>query len=671
MISIIKSINLLNYSILILYLPLLNFLSLITLSRYFGKIGSKLITFFYIFLTLFLSFFFFIKLLFNEFYSLHFNFGSWITSSVNIANWSFSFDSLSLTMSLVVCSISFLVHIYSFNYMDNDPNFIKFLSYLSLFTFFMLVLVFSDNLIVFFLGWEGVGLCSYLLIGFWTTRVQAGKSAIKALFMNRIGDFFIIIATCVILKYFKTTDISTILALSPYFKNVFYDSFFFKVPLLDIISIFLLLGAVGKSAQIGLHTWLPDAMEGPTPVSALIHAATMVTAGIFLIIRMSYLIDFSERTLILMVIFGTLTSFFSGLIALGQWDLKKIVAFSTCSQLGYMLVMCGLSSYALSFYHLFTHAFFKALLFLSSGYIIHLFSGEQDIRRMGSLIHTSPFSYTLIAVASLSLMGFPFLSGFYSKEFILHTFSMKADYNVYFWVFYFFIISSVFLTIAYSLKLIYYTFFSENNFLYKKMFSYTSDSSQHSFWIVFVMYVLGFASVFFGYTFKNLYAPGSNFFSNSIFYSYKDASIYSDFIFFDYDLFIFIVTIFLCFLSFFFVEKMHYNSSVNLIVGGEDANDHKFSQDMFLTEVAFQRLFNYKLYFDIVYNYIAKNTYFLMFFFFELLEKGIFELFGPQGISTSIYYLTRAVNRFHSGYIHHYANIMILSVLIVLSFFFF
>ena len=328
-------------------------------------------------------------------------------------------------------TVSILVNLYSMNYMRQDPAIVKFLSYLSLFVFFMIVLITASNFVLLFLGWEGVGLCSYLLVGFWVTRVQASKAAFKALFMNRIGDFFIILAVCVLIKYFKTTDFNLVFALLPYFKNVFLDTALMKVSVVDAVSVLLILGAFGKSAQIGLHTWLPDAMEGPTPVSALIHAATMVTAGVFLVIRCAYLIDFSEKALFLMIVFGTLTAVMSGLIALGQWDLKKIVAFSTCSQLGYMFVMCGLSSYVPSFYHLTTHAFFKALLFLSSGYVIHLFSGEQDIRKMGSLVILSPFSYVLIFVASLSLMGVAGLSGFYSKEAILHSSFIRGGDSVF------------------------------------------------------------------------------------------------------------------------------------------------------------------------------------------------------------------------------------------------
>lgn len=678
--------NISSAAFLIVYLPLLNFLSLIFMARYFGKRGSVFLTFFNICLMFLMSIFFFLRMIASEnFFSIHFNFGSWVVANLAIANWSFTFDSLSLSMSIVVCSISFLVHLYSFNYMSNDPNFVKFLSYLSLFTFFMLVLIFSSNLIIFFLGWEGVGLCSYLLIGFWNTRVQAGKSALKALFMNRIGDFFLLIAVCIILRYFKTTDISVILGLAPYFKNIVYDSFFFKMGLIDLISIFLFLGAVGKSAQIGLHTWLPDAMEGPTPVSALIHAATMVTAGIFLVIRLSYLIDFSEKTLILMVIFGTLTSLYSGLIALGQWDLKKIIAFSTCSQLGYMLVMCGLSSYTLSFYHLSTHAFFKALLFLSAGYVIHLFSGEQDIRKMGSLIHVSSFSYIFLLVGSLSLMGFLFLSGFYSKEMIIHLFSLKSEIRITFWIFYFFLIFSVFLTLLYSFKIIYYVYFIENNFLNKKSFKLIYDKIFGSQWMVFAITILGFATVFFGYIVKNIYLPGSNFFVNSVFYSFRDFSNYSEFIFFDYDIF-FLFTIFVSFNVLIFIFKYPnegaatFDNFFTIKKFGDFKNqkNNNFSSDYkesikytYYTEVIILRILNSKLYFDIIYNFLAKKFYKVLYVLFEILEKGLFDLFGPSGLSFCVYYLARATSRFHSGYIHHYANVMLLSVMFFLLLFFF
>ena len=320
--------------------------------------------------------------------------GTWINCGLIVVNWGFIFDTLSVSMLFMVGIVSASVHFYSVGYMKTDPSLIRFISYLSLFTFFMFILVTGDNYIQLFFGWEGIGLCSYLLISFWNTRVQANKSALKALIVNRIGDFGFLCGSLLIFYFFRSLDFSIIFLLSPYFKNLTFLC-------LGIISFFLLIGSMGKSAQIGLHTWLPDAMEGPTPVSALIHAATLVTAGVFLIIRCSPLFEFTGATLVFITLCGGITAFFSATVAITQDDIKKVIAYSTCSQLGYMVFICGLSEYTLSMFHLINHAFFKALLFLAAGSVMHSVSGDQDIRRFGELA------------------GFPFLSGFYSKDYLL------------------------------------------------------------------------------------------------------------------------------------------------------------------------------------------------------------------------------------------------------------
>ena len=444
-------------------------------------------------------------------------------------------------MSFTVLIVSFLVHVFSFEYMENDPYFIKFLSYLSLFTFFMIVLISADNLIVLFVGWEGVGLCSYLLIGFWSTRLQAGKSSIKALLMNRIGDFFLLGAIALILKFFKTTDINIIFSLTPYIKDTILNfGYFGTFKVVDIISFLLLLAAIGKSAQIGLHTWLPDAMEGPTPVSALIHAATMVTAGVFLVIRFSYFIIFSKTTLYLLIIVGLFTVFFAGLTALGQWDLKKIIAFSTCSQLGYMFIACGLSSFSNSFYHLTTHAFFKALLFLTAGYIIHQLNGEQDIRKMGSLILLSPFSYILVLIASLSLIGMTALSGYYSKEAILHVLYLETENNNFFWIVYFLFFISIFLTILYSARMIYYVFFVENNIFFKNKIESDLNIFLKTPFTTASLTILLIFSIFYGYVVKNLFSAESEFFKYVVYKEKSGNFIFEEFISKEQDPFFFL-----------------------------------------------------------------------------------------------------------------------------------
>lgn len=286
----------------------------------------------------------------------------------------FLFDSLTSLMLIIITLISLFVQIYSIEYMSHDPYLPSFMSYLSLFTFFMLILVAADNFLLLFLGWEGVGVCSYILINFWYTRILANKAALKAMIMNRIADVFFIFALVLLILYFKSVNYILIFHLMPFFLNEIISFFGFNLKLIDVIAFFILIGAIGKSAQIGLHTWLPDAMEGPTPVSALLHAATMVTGGVFLVIRCSPIFEYSNIILCLMTLIGGITAFFCALIAIYQYDIKKVIAYSTCSQLGYMFFSCGLSNYHLAIFHLFNHAFFKALLFLGAGSIIILYS---------------------------------------------------------------------------------------------------------------------------------------------------------------------------------------------------------------------------------------------------------------------------------------------------------
>merc|ERR1712100_309035 len=294
----------------------------------------------------------------------------------------FLFDSLTVVMLVVVTCVSSLVHLYSIDYMRTDPHKVRFFSYLSLFTFFMLILVTADNFVQMFVGWEGVGLCSYLLINFWHTRIQANKAAMKAVFINRVGDFGLLLGIFLIFWQFKSVNYLTVFSLVNYYH---LNSFNFLVPILNmdiysLICIFLFIGVMGKSAQISLHTWLPDAMEGPTPVSALIHAATMVTAGVFLLARSSPIFEYAPTALVVVTVMGAMTAFFAGTTGLLQNDLKRVIAYSTCSQLGYMVFACGLSNYAVGVFHLANHAFFKALLFLSAGSIIRSLFDEQDMR---------------------------------------------------------------------------------------------------------------------------------------------------------------------------------------------------------------------------------------------------------------------------------------------------
>jgi len=325
----------------------------------------------------------------------------------------------------------------------------------------MLILITANNFLQMFVGWEGVGLSSYLLINFWFTRIQANKAAIKAMLVNRVGDFAILLAIFSIYFIFNTLDYEVIFTLVPLVLNYSVVIGFLKLPLLDLICILLFIGAMGKSAQLGLHTWLPDAMEGPTPVSALIHAATMVTAGVFLLARCSFIFEFSPVALNFVTFIGSLTAFFAATTGLFQNDMKKVIAYSTCSQLGYMIFSCGLSSYEVGVFHLSNHAFFKALLFLGAGSVIHAVNDEQDMRKLGGLQKLLPFSYAIMLIGSLALMGFPFLTGFYSKDIILEIAYAKFTFLSHFA--YTLGTLAAFCTAFYSIRLLFLVFLAEPN----------------------------------------------------------------------------------------------------------------------------------------------------------------------------------------------------------------
>ncbi len=343
----------------------------------------------------------------------------WIDSANFVANWSLRFDTLTAVMLIVVTSVSSCVHIYSIGYMHNDNARARFMAYLSLFTFAMLMLVTADNLLQLFFGWEGVGVASYLLIGFWYHKPSAHKAAMKAFVVNRVGDFGFALGIFVIFYLFGSIQFDDIFGDALMYKDTSILFLGVEMPALEVVAILLFIGAMGKSAQLGLHTWLPDAMEGPTPVSALIHAATMVTAGVFLVCRMSPLIEYAPIALDIITVVGALTAIFAATIGMTQFDIKRVIAYSTCSQLGYMFFAAGVSAYPAAMFHLTTHAFFKALLFLGAGSVIHALSDEQDLRLMGGLWKKIPLTYSLMWIGSLALAGFPFFSGYYSKDMIL------------------------------------------------------------------------------------------------------------------------------------------------------------------------------------------------------------------------------------------------------------
>lgn len=429
---------------------------------------------------------------------LHRDLTPWMESERRVVRWGFRFDSLTAVMLVVVTRVSTLVHRYSVEYMSADPHRPRFMAYLSRFTFFMLVLVTADNFVQMFVGWEGVGLCSYLLIGFWYTRLQANKAAIKAMLVNRVGDFGLVLGILAIYQVFHAVDYATVFALAPTAVGTTIDFMGVHWDALTVIGLLLFVGAVGKSAQLGLHTWLPDAMEGPTPVSALIHAATMVTAGVFLRARCSPLLEYSPTALGVITIFGAMTAFFAGTVGLVQNDLKRVIAYSTCSQLGYMVFACGRSAYSVGVFHLANHALFKALLFLGAGSVIHAMADEQDMRRMGGLVRVLPLTYAMIFIGSVALMGAPFLTGFYSKDVILEV--AYGSYSVPGHIAHWLGTMAAFCTAFYSMRLLYRTFLAEPAG-YRSVMEGAHDAPRR---MALPLLVLSVGSIFVGWLTKDL-----------------------------------------------------------------------------------------------------------------------------------------------------------------------
>nr|QJH88478.1 Nad5 [Pterocladia lucida] len=569
----------------------------------------------------------------------------WFTVGTLSVNWSFLFDSVTAVMLIVVTSISTLVHFYSISYMQSDPHYPRFMAYLEIFTFFMLVLVTADNVVQMFLGWEGVGLASYLLINFWFTRLAANQSAIKALIVNRVGDFGLSVGIFSIFYLFNSVDYATIFSLAPFFQNYHFVCFGFSVNSLTLIGLFLFIGAVGKSAQLGLHTWLPDAMEGPTPVSALIHAATMVTAGVFLMIRFSPLIEYSTTVLSTLLIFGSLTTFFAAMAGVFQNDLKRVIAYSTCSQLGYMIFSCGLSCYNVSMFHLTNHAFFKALLFLSAGSVIHALSDEQDMRKMGSLATFLPVTYSLMFIGSLALAGFPFLAGFYSKDFILELAQVSTNSNLNnkltalaCWLGSF----SVFLTAFYSIRLLYLTFLNSPNMSRIHL----SKLQESDFPILLPLVLLSIGSIFVGYLTKDFFIGlGTIFWKSSIFIlPYHSNFIEAEFLSVKSKWLPFLLSMFGALLA-------SFTNIVTLKLG------YNFKFYTFFTF-----LINKKWYWDSIYNKIVIYPILLFGYnvTFKNLDRGFIELLGPYGLASWIPSWAVNIRRLQTGQLTHYIFFMIL-----------
>jgi hypothetical protein len=637
--------------ILIILLPLLGFFSGSLFGRYLSK-GVCFITTFNIFLSLIFSIFLFIDILSS---GSHYKviLGSWILVDSLDIKWSFCFDSLTSVMLIVVTFISTLVHLYSTEYMEYDPHLPRFMSYLSLFTFFMLILITANNFLQMFVGWEGVGLSSYLLINFWFTRIQANKAAIKAMLVNRVGDFAILLAIFSIYFVFNTLDYDVIFTLVPLVLNYSVLVGFVKLPLLDLICILLFIGAMGKSAQLGLHTWLPDAMEGPTPVSALIHAATMVTAGVFLLARCSFIFEFSPVALNIVTFIGSMTAFFAATTGLFQNDMKKVIAYSTCSQLGYMIFSCGLSSYEVGIFHLSNHAFFKALLFLGAGSVIHAVNDEQDMRKLGGLQKLLPFSYAIMLIGSLALMGFPFLTGFYSKDIILEVAYAKFTFLSHFA--YLLGTLAAFCTAFYSIRLLFLVFLAEPN----GNRVIVMNAHEGSWRIVFPLFLLSFFSITIGYLTHDFFIGfGTNFWNESIFILISNYTLVDiEFVNLFYKLLPLFVTIFGALFAY---SIYSFNLNRYFLL-----KNTKFFKKIY-------SFFNKKWYFDRIYNEIITQKVLDISYLhtYKNIDRGILELFGPSGIINIINSNTKSILSLQSGYISHYLFMFFLGVLFIIFFLF-
>ena len=625
--------------IAILFLPLLASI----ISGFFGKfIGdrtSEIVTSLFVSISAILSLLIFYNVILNN-YENNIIIAKWISSGNLDVNWSIKVDALSSVMLVVVTLGSALVHIYSIGYMSRDPHKPRFMAYLSLFTFAMLTLVTSDNFLQLFFGWEGVGLCSYFLIGFWFKKDAANAAAIKAFVVNRVGDFGFALGIFLIFYIFGTVNYNEVFEQIPQIVNKELLFIGIKVKAIDLICILLFIGAMGKSAQIILHTWLPDAMEGPTPVSALIHAATMVTAGVFLVVRCSPIFEYSPLTLNIITIIGMTTAFFAATIALVQTDIKKIIAYSTCSQLGYMFFAAGVGAYNVAMFHLFTHAFFKALLFLCSGSVIHSFKDEQDINQMGAVYKKLPYTWILMIIGTLALTGFPFLSGFYSKDAIIEFAYLKGNtlgyYAASIGIF------TALLTSIYSWRLIFKTFHGTYNNKKIKI----EEMHESPAVMLFPLIMLSVGAIFAGFLFKDLFISHggvNNFWGDSIKFLNPLSTDHPP-------LWFILITPILVILS---IPISYYLFVINKELPAELAKSNKPLYDFLVN----------KWYFDELYNLIfIKSSKKIGLFFWKVVDVKIIDKFGPDGLSLLIKDLSLRASKFQSGFIYQYAFMILIGL---------
>ncbi len=562
-------------------------------------------------------------------------------------SWGLQLDSLSLVMMAIVTLISFMVHLYSIGYMKDDPHIPRFMAYLSLFTFFMLTLVSAPNFLQLLFGWEGVGLCSYLLIGYWYDRERANAAAIKAFLVNRIGDIGLILGIVTIFVLFGTVDFSAVFGMVADHQ---FDTLTFlghSYHALTLASILLFIGAMGKSAQIGLHTWLPDAMEAPTPVSALIHAATMVTAGVFLIVRLSPLLEYAPLAREIITLVGAITALMAATIACVQDDIKRIIAYSTCSQLGYMFMAAGLSGYSASMFHLTTHAFFKALLFLGAGSVIHAMSDEHNIQKMGGIWRYIPVTYALMWVGSLALAGIPFFAGFYSKDIILEIdwVSLLPVGKIAF----IFGVSAAFLTAFYAWRLLLLTFHG----LPRANDAVMSHIHESPLTMLIPLMVLGAGSLFSGYALYDLFVGETTpFWGAAVFVLPEDEVI----------------------------QAAHH-----VAIGVEWSPTFAALLGIGLAYFMYRGARNWPLLlsatFGWIYTFLLKSWYFDELYNRLLVQPSLklgailwkngdqktLDGLGPEGLSTLSLVGGRILCRLQTGYVYHYAFAMIIGLVLMIG----
>lgn len=574
---------------------------------------------------------------------------TWISSGALAVDWSLRIDQLAVVMMCVVTIVSSCVHVYSVGYMSHDQCKARFMAYLSLFSFAMLMLVTADNLVQLFFGWEGVGVASYLLIGFWNHKESANDASIKAFLVNRVGDFGLALGIFAAFFVFGTVQYDALFEQAAGASETMLRFFGYELHALTVICLLLFMGAMGKSAQLGLHTWLPDAMEGPTPVSALIHAATMVTAGVFLVARLSPMFEYAPIALMVVTVVGGLTAFVAATIGMTQFDIKRVIAYSTMSQLGYMFFALGVSAYGAAIFHLMTHAFFKALLFLGAGSVIHALSDEQDMRKMGGVWNKIPTTYALMWIGSLALAGVPFFAGYYSKDMILE--SAFADHswfgNLAFWLG----IAAAVMTAFYSARLLFMTFHGKPR-ASKKVMDHVHESPPV---MLTPLMILAFGAIFAGYIFYEGFVGHHQIWGESLFVLPANDTVTA------------------AHHVPFWVKKLPIAmGAIGLFLGWVFYHRLTLLPSIFVSifRPLHALLFN-KWYFDELYHKVFVKPALWFGRLFWKSDHHVIDGMGPDGMAHTSLSVFKILSRFQSGYIFQYAFVMMVGLIGLVSWFFF